>query len=361
MKKLVLLVGILMIASLGFASMASAQEASVFGNGVLIRAFVQCSSGCDSSATSMYSAFLEVRDEDGAILPIADFQVTGVLETSTPVVTANPFKIHDNDLITNEISMSYDSVTKIAYVFNTDTIDGMHVSKYDISVTTPVDGVCVTYSTGLTAEPTNLCLAGEPDDFAGSGPWSWICKGLNGGDDSGTCSAQLKVHGACGSSNGGTFATAPSTNLCSSGTASAVTSSGTWNWTCAGVYGGTTATCSASIETTGNNIDLALVFYSGPSSVTSSSPWTAKVVINNNSSNQARAFNVKFYCGSTLYGSVSVSAGLAGGASKTVYSTMYLNVGTHSWKTVTVVIEPNAADTDTNTSNDSGKRSVQGV
>ena len=57
------------------------------------------------------------------------------------------------------------------------------------------------------------------------------------------------VNGVCGSSNGGTFTIAPNTNLCSVGTPSTVTGSGPWNWTCAGQYNGTNATCSANIKT----------------------------------------------------------------------------------------------------------------
>ncbi|HEU5433445.1 MAG TPA: hypothetical protein VFU81_17400, partial [Thermomicrobiales bacterium] len=56
------------------------------------------------------------------------------------------------------------------------------------------------------------------------------------------------VNGACGASNGGSFTSAPTANLCSSGTASAVSGSGPWNWTCAGANGGTTATCSAPLQ-----------------------------------------------------------------------------------------------------------------
>jgi hypothetical protein len=44
-----------------------------------------------------------------------------------------------------------------------------------------------------------------------------------------------------GSANGVTVGSAPATNLCSAGTASAVTGNGPWNWSCAG-NGGTTAT-----------------------------------------------------------------------------------------------------------------------
>ena len=62
--------------------------------------------------------------------------------------------------------------------------------------------------------------------------------------------AQDAVNGACGSSSGGTFTTAPSTNLCTAGTATLVSGSGPWTWSCLGQYGGTDATsCSASIQT----------------------------------------------------------------------------------------------------------------
>ncbi|NVN91363.1 MAG: hypothetical protein HXX11_12280 [Desulfuromonadales bacterium] len=57
------------------------------------------------------------------------------------------------------------------------------------------------------------------------------------------------VNGACGSSNGGTFTSAPTANLCSTSTPSSVSGSGPWSWTCAGLNGGATASCSADIQT----------------------------------------------------------------------------------------------------------------
>ncbi len=60
---------------------------------------------------------------------------------------------------------------------------------------------------------------------------------------------QSPINGACGSSNGGTFTTAPTTNLCSAGNATAVNGLGPWTWNCTGLYGGTTANCSANIQT----------------------------------------------------------------------------------------------------------------
>ena len=53
------------------------------------------------------------------------------------------------------------------------------------------------------------------------------------------------VDGGCGSSSGKTFANAPTLELCASGTASAVTGSASWSWSCAGLHGGQTVTCTA--------------------------------------------------------------------------------------------------------------------
>ncbi len=47
------------------------------------------------------------------------------------------------------------------------------------------------------------------------------------------------VNGVCGSANGQTLTAAPTTNLCSVGTASSVAGTGPWTWTCAGSSGGT--------------------------------------------------------------------------------------------------------------------------
>jgi hypothetical protein len=57
------------------------------------------------------------------------------------------------------------------------------------------------------------------------------------------------VNGVCGTSSGGSFTTAPTTNLCSAGTATGVNGSGPWTWSCTGSNGGSTANCSANIQT----------------------------------------------------------------------------------------------------------------
>jgi len=57
------------------------------------------------------------------------------------------------------------------------------------------------------------------------------------------------VNGACGSSNGANFTAKPTNNLCTTGTASTVTGTGPWTWSCAGSNGGTTASCSTASGT----------------------------------------------------------------------------------------------------------------
>lgn len=54
------------------------------------------------------------------------------------------------------------------------------------------------------------------------------------------------INGACGSADGTTLSTAPTSNLCTTGTPSSVSGgTGTYDWSCYGSGGGTTASCSA--------------------------------------------------------------------------------------------------------------------
>jgi len=62
----------------------------------------------------------------------------------------------------------------------------------------------------------------------------------------GTVQSACAVNGVCGSSNGANFYSAPATNLCTAGSASAVSGTGPWTWSCVGSgTGHTDASCSA--------------------------------------------------------------------------------------------------------------------
>lgn len=135
MKKLCLLVSVSMVVILGFAAITWAQEVSVFDEAqkIIIRAFITPGDACPGTPpSSCYSAFLEVRDSDGITMSRDNLVVTGT--DLTP--TLNPFKIHNNDLTNNDISMSIDNGTGTIYVFCTNT--GLHVMKYNIAIKEPV-------------------------------------------------------------------------------------------------------------------------------------------------------------------------------------------------------------------------------
>ena len=69
-------------------------------------------------------------------------------------------------------------------------------------------------------------------------------------------------NGVCGSDHGKILATAP-THLCTAGSASAVTGSGPWNWSCAGSSGGTTAQCTAQKAGSGTGLTVTAVVDGG--------------------------------------------------------------------------------------------------
>ncbi|MFZ2226741.1 MAG: hypothetical protein WA064_05365 [Candidatus Moraniibacteriota bacterium] len=99
----------------------------------------------------------------------------------------------------------------------------------------------------VNAPTTNLCSTGTASsiDTEDAIRWEWTCIGDSCGTVS--CSATKAVDlnaCACGSANGQSFATTPTSNLCSTGTTSSVTGSGPWTWSCTGSCGAS-ASCSA--------------------------------------------------------------------------------------------------------------------
>lgn len=111
----------------------------------------------------------------------------------------------------------------------------------------PADGVPATSHPGASS----ACSAGTftdspdtPSDFA------WTCTGLNGGT-SATCTAAIDAggtDGTCGAAANQPTASAPTTGLCLSGSSTmtdATGSDGLYNWTCSATGSGTPSNCSA--------------------------------------------------------------------------------------------------------------------
>ncbi|MDD4409872.1 MAG: hypothetical protein PHW52_04460, partial [Candidatus Pacebacteria bacterium] len=87
-------------------------------------------------------------------------------------------------------------------------------------------------SSATSAPTANLCAPGTASSVSGTGPWTWTCSGQYGGT---TASCTVNFKGTCGTSNGGTFTSAPTTGLCTTGTPSLANISGTnILWTCSG-------------------------------------------------------------------------------------------------------------------------------
>ena len=128
------------------------------------------------------------------------------------------------------------------------------------------DGVCGSANgvSSVNAPANDLCHVGvalnTPTQDA-SGNWDWTCYGGNGPKShNASCSAVGSVNGQCNSATTSTpSATAPTGELCSAGTATAVSGGapvrvdGTappWTWSCVGTGSGTTASCSEPFATT---------------------------------------------------------------------------------------------------------------
>jgi Domain of unknown function (DUF4082) len=117
---------------------------------------------------------------------------------------------------------------------------------FNASPGSSVNGECGPASSiaGSTAPTSGQCTRGSVSAISGSGPWNWTCGGLNGGTTA-ICSAPAK-NGQCGPANGAAVSTAPTSGLCTTGTASALSGSGPWHWNCYGSNSG--STCSASLS-----------------------------------------------------------------------------------------------------------------
>lgn len=369
-RKLILMVSVLAIAFLGFSSSAFAQEASVFGDGVLVRAYInaQDSSGNDCAA-GLYSAYLEVRNNDGTVITGSGaFSVIGVMGTDTPANnTTNPVQIHDCNLTNTDVSLSYDSTSKVVYVLCIDAADltTPHVMTYDIGLTTPVNGVCGSSSgQAFASQPTSgLCSAGAVADMTSTANgWTWSCNGANGGTDATNCSANLMVNGACGSANGGTFSTlsATSSGLCSAGTVSIFQGSGPWSWSCSGVNGGTPATCSAQLQQSSGSLPDLTVSVSGwPSSYNVGSSFKLNVTVRNQGDGNAGSSNVKVTQSGGVAGTWAIGGLNAGGSiSGTVSVSPNSSCSIHSWCTFTVTADGDGQVTESNESNNTASHSA---
>jgi cysteine-rich repeat protein len=118
------------------------------------------------------------------------------------------------------------------------------------------NGICPGGTCGFVSSLKGLITFGEPHDIevraldAQTGQE----KRLEATPKSITCRSSITpTNGSCGTANGVSTLTAPSANLCSSGTPSQVIDAGkSWTWSCNGSNNGSNASCSAPKSQTGS-------------------------------------------------------------------------------------------------------------
>jgi hypothetical protein len=92
-----------------------------------------------------------------------------------------------------------------------------------------------TLGSGSQLVDQGMVIPGVNDDYEGAAP------------DIGAFESSLSaaVEGTCGGASGGTFSSAPTTDLCAAGTPTSLAGAGPWSWSCRGANGGADAQCSA--------------------------------------------------------------------------------------------------------------------
>lgn len=148
-----------------------------------------------------------------------------------------------------------------------------------------------------SAPTTGLCSSGSTAGVSTNATtFDWICAGANGGG-SNSCFANRQLPGSCGSANGGSQSSAPVTGLCSTGmSTSVVTGPSTYTWSCMGPYGGATASC-------GSNRIANGVCGSDNGGTFASAPTTANCSLGASSGVSTNASTYTWSCGGVNGGS----------------------------------------------------------
>lgn len=120
---------------------------------------------------------------------------------------------------------------------------------YDACAGTVTWGSCSAYVTGNHGQ-SGIAITNTAGGFQGSATGSCT----NGTMSLSGTSCVPTVNGVCGTSNGGHTTSAPSSNLCSTGSPTGVTGSGPYSWSCTGSGGGTTASCGSNRACAGTTI-----------------------------------------------------------------------------------------------------------
>ena len=163
------------------------------------------------------------------------------------------------------------------------------------------------HNSSFTSAPTtDLCSSGTATNpITNTTGWSWICTG-SAGTAPINCSAKRTVSfvtPACGSAHNSSFTSAPTTDLCSSGTATnPITNTTGWSWICTGSAGTAPKICFANKITTSTTPACGLAnggsFTAAPTTDLCSTGTATEIITNDlgNWSWQCEDNNIKVEC-----------------------------------------------------------------
>ncbi len=170
----------------------------------------------------------------------------------------------------SSVTRSYSSIgSKSGWVaINSGTQSGTYACAPVNVVDTPAcgnaNGVATIYppSSGLCSKGAASGVTTNPNSY------DWSCSAGSGATSCSAPRTPAPINGSCGPSHGITTSSTPTIGLCSQGTPSGVSDTGSsYGWTCSGSNGGSNASCSAT-KVVSCGADVTVNGSNGPTSVT---------------------------------------------------------------------------------------------
>ena len=144
----------------------------------------------------------------------------GQVETITAIITASQNIV--NSTVTFLVTFNGVTVTSKSYTGQSFTPNNPFTKMF--AWTSPTNAAVGTYLVTISVAKNNILYGKGTASFAIIPP---------------------PIAGVCGIANGANMVAMPAAYLCSVGTASAISGSGPWNWSCAGINNGASVSCSA--------------------------------------------------------------------------------------------------------------------
>jgi len=242
------------------AGVVTTQNLQLAYSNAVVSGFIRNSSGSGINGAAVSCAGKTATTSSAGAYSISGIAMTSASTTCTLVASKSPAFVSGSVLVSlaagtttsgQNLALSYSAASVSGFVRDASSagINGAAVSCAGKSATTASGGAFTISGIPMAAATGTCTLAASKSGYTSASASSSLSAGSATSGQNLTIN--LIVNGACGSANGVSVYSAPAANLCSAGTASAVSGSGPWAWTCAGLYGGTNASCSASKKVDG--------------------------------------------------------------------------------------------------------------